>query len=361
MDRQIHVTQSFAPDISTFESFTDTIIKSRIFTNNGPLCRKLERELSVYLGADYLSLCSNGTRGLEIALHAVQAAGKTIITTPFSYVATVSAALWIGCRILFADIDEKTLAIDPKCVAALMNEDVAAIIPVNIYGHPCDAQAIRDIAGPKPVIYDAAQAFGAVQNGKSLFLGGDLAVGSFHATKVFHTFEGGCIISRSREMHEKINLLRAFGHSGDSHFCLGTNAKISEIHAACGLAMLDRAKENIRLRGEKSRLYDEILSFSHFRKPVLPAAFQSNNGYYPIVFDSENMLLKVMEKLAEIQVFPRRYFYPSLNTLPYLKYQSCPVSESIAKCALCLPLFAELPERKLEQIADIVNRICRNA
>lgn len=361
MDQSVYVTQSFAPDTSKLKSHVDDIVKSRIFTNNGPRCRELEHELSMYLGVEYLSLCSNGTRGLEMALHAVQAAGKTIITTPFSYVATISAALWVGCRILFADIDEETLTINPECIARLMSENVAAIVPVDIYGYPCDVRAIRDIAGPKPVIYDAAQAFGARQNGRSLFQDGDLAVGSFHATKVFHTFEGGCIVSHSREMQEKVNLLRAFGHRGDSHFCLGTNAKISEIHAACGLVMLDSTSENIRLRGEKSQLYDECLSFSHFRKPVVPAAFQSNNGYYPVIFDSEKLLLKVMAKLAEIHIFPRRYFYPSLNTLPYLEYQSCPVSESTSGRAMCLPLFAELSEDQLWRIGEVINRVCHNA
>lgn len=360
MKDAIYVTKSIKPDPEEFSGYMARIIEDRVFTNNGPKCGLLEEKLGGLVQSPFIALCANGTLGLEIALHAAGLAGKKIITTPFSYVATVSAPLWVGCDVVFADIDEENLSIDPARIADLLDDDVAGVLAVNVYGHPCDYEAIRQVLPTgKPVIYDAAQAFGASLHGKSLLSFGDMAVCSFHATKPFHTFEGGCVVCHDAETLEKLRLLRAFGHAGDEHVCLGINAKLSEAHAAMGLAILPVFEKERAKREKISKMYDVLLRGANIRIPVVPAGFYSNYTYYPVIFDSESALLGAMKHLAGLNIHPRRYFYPSLNTLPYVHGNHCPISESVSRRVLCLPLYGDLPEGDVEKVAEVVDEISK--
>lgn len=359
MANKYNVTKALLPLAEEFQEYTGEIFASHILTNNGPMVIRLENSLKEFLDADWLLSCSNGTIAIELALHASGAAGKRVITTPFTYVATASAPLWIGCEVIFADIDEETLAIDPKKIAALLTKNTAAILPVDIYGHACDFKAIAEVAGEIPVIYDAAQAFGAKLGGKSLFSFGDFATCSLHATKVFHTFEGGFIVCHSAEALNKLSLLRAFGHIGDNHICLGVNGKMSEIHAAMGLALLRDYEKHRHKREKISLLYDSLLNWTQLRKPAVLPDFYSNYAYYPVIFESESILSNVVKKLGACNIFPRRYFFPSLTTLPYIKTNPCPIAESVAKRVLCLPLYSSLPEEIVAQTAEIVNEANR--
>lgn len=356
MAERINVTRAILPRQETFANHVTDIFESRVLTNNGKQVLALEKALRSFLHAPQLLLCTNGTIALELCLHAVKAAGHPIITTPFTYVATASAALWIGCKVVFADIDPETLAIDPAQIAKRLTKETGAIIPVDIYGHPCDFKKIESAASGLPVIYDAAQAFGAAFKGKSLFNFGNYATCSLHATKALHTFEGGFVVCKTKEEYDKLVLLRAFGHRGDNHFSPGTNAKMSEIHAAMGLSLLGDFEAHLWQRKQLCELYDQLLNWQKLRKPAVPPGFSSNYAYYPVIFESEKILQKVMNKLAKKDIYPRRYFYPALTTLPYLKGQSCPIAEDIAKRVLCLPLYSGLADETAEKIADMVNK-----
>lgn len=362
MGKKYNVTESIAPEREDFIPQAEEILERRQFTNNGPVCQRLEQKLAELIGTPNIALCANGTLGLEIAIHAAGLAGSTVITTPFTYVATVSALLWTGCKVIFADIDEESLCISPASVKERMTQDVRGLMPVNVYGHPCDDPAIEKIALENSpacrVIYDAAQAFGASLNGRPLLRHGDFAVCSFHATKVFHTFEGGAVVSRTEEGLQKLRLLRAFGHINDEHYCAGINAKMSEIHAAMGIAQLKNFEKHRQLRKRLTEIYNELLAGADLRFPRTPAGFHSNYSYYPVIFNTERALLAACDALMEQDIIPRRYFYPSLTKLPYLPGQSCPVAESVAPRVMCLPLHSGLPLEIVEITAAIVRKNC---
>lgn len=358
---RINVTRSIMPRPGEYEELTRNILASHVLTNNGPTTVALEGRIAKFLGLEEIALCANGTVGIEIALHAAGCAGKKIITTPFTYVATASAAMWVGCDVIFADIDADTLCLSPTCVREKMAADIVGVMPVNIYGHCCDDMQIRNACGDAPIIYDAAQAFGAKLNGRSLLDFGDFAVCSLHATKVFHTVEGGFVVCHNIEDQAKLRLLRAFGHINDKHFCLGINAKISELHAAMGLCVLERFNEQLAARRSIDEFYRSELKPGPFRYPATPSGFESNYGYFPVVLDNEELLLRMKQKLSEANIFPRRYFYPALTTLPYVRNQSCPVAEDISRRVLCLPIYGDLAIREAEKIAHIFNRTMTGA
>lgn len=364
MAEKINVTQSTLPDRTLFHSLLDKILDSHCFTNNGPRCVEFEKRLASFLqvGSNDLTLCANGTLGLEIAVHAANASAKRVITTPFTYVATVTAPLWVGCRVDFADIDPETLCIDPSRVAERLESDTAAVIPVNIYGHPCEDAALRAVCGEVPIIYDGAQAYGAELDGRSLLDYGDLAVCSLHATKVLHSVEGGFVVSHSSHMRTRLCLLRAFGHDKDDFHTLGINAKMSEIHAAMGLALLRDFQRNLEARKKIDAIYRALLDASRMRFPVTPPGFKPNYGYFPVIFENEKTALNVLAALGARDIHPRRYFFPALTEVPYLnpRQQKCPVAEDIAKRVLSLPLYSTLPEDMAETIAGIVNRTVRS-
>lgn len=355
----IYVTRSTIPDAAEYNTYVERIFSSRHLTNHGKCVNGLEARLSAYLNVPHIALCANGTLALQLALRAAGLAGKEVITSPFSYVATVSSLLWEGCTPVFADIDEETLCLDPRNLPDKITSNTAGLLPVHIYGNLCDVETLEAIAQEArlTIVYDAAQCFGSSHNGRSVLDYGDFAACSLHATKIFHTTEGGCIVARSPEKLKILRLLRACGHSGDTHICLGTNAKLSELHAAVGLCLLDHVADNIAGRKAVSLMYDVLLPAHGLRRPILRKGLTYNHAYYPVIFETEKSLLRVAKRLNQESIFPRRYFYPALNTLPYLSgYQPCPVAESVAKRALCLPLYAELPETEVERICTIVRR-----
>jgi len=362
IDEPVFVTRALVPDPHEYSEYIKKIFTSRYMTNDGDCVRGLEKELTAHLSIPYLALCSNGTLALQLALHAAGIAGKRVITTPFSYVATVSALLWAGCTPVFADIDEETLCMDPQQLADALsrNADICGILPVHIYGNICDVNPIEKLGKDAglPVIYDAAQSFGSEYQGRSVLDYGDFAVCSFHATKIFHTGEGGAVIAHTEEQLQALQLLRAGGHIGDTHIRMGTNAKLSELHAALGLCLLHKTADNIAGRKAVSAAYDALLPERGIQRPKLKPGLTYNYAYYPVIFDSEAVVLRVMDALRRENIFPRRYFFPALNTLPYLpERQSCPVAENVAPRVLCLPLYAELEENTVEKIAAIIKSI----
>ncbi len=355
----INVTKTYLPP---FDEYTARLKKSwdkGWITNNGDLVQELEGKLRSYLQVENLLFTCNGTIPLQMALKALSIT-KEVITTPFSYVATTNAILWEGCTPVFVDIDPLTLCIDTSKIEEAITENTQAILATHVFGIPCDIEAIDEIAKKYDlrVIYDAAHAFGCTYKGKSLLSYGDISTCSFHATKVFHTVEGGCIITNQAEEHRQLNLQRSFGHVGDEYYLVGINAKNSEMHAAMGLCILPRLSEIINARKKVFETYNSLLDFKKIDIPVFDRNLQYNYSYYPVIFQSETTLQKVKAKLLTHGISTRRYFYPSLNQLPFLgKTQLCPTSEDISKKVLSLPLFAELQEDDVKCIANIINEI----
>lgn len=355
----INVTKTYLPDFDQYVSYLRKIWDKALLTNNGPLAQELEQELKEYLNVDHLYFCGNGTIVLQMALKLLDEPGE-IITTPFSYVATTNVILWENCTPVFVDIDPKTYCIDPKLIEASITEKTRAILATHVYGNACDVEAIGAIAKKHnlTVIYDGAHAFGAVLNGRSLLSYGDFSTCSFHATKLFHTVEGGAIIANDAKWHDKLHLLRAFGHRGDDYYFVGINGKNSEIHAAMGLCNLPLVPQLIAARKAVCDLYTELLNWNYLEAPKWVDGLVRNYSYYPVVFESESKTLAVRDFLVKNEITPRRYFYPSLNKLPFLKdAESCPVSEDISLRVLCLPLHAELSHEDVRRISELINQI----
>ena len=355
----VYVTKATVPDPSEYVAYITRLLDSRQLTNMGKLAILLEQRLCTFLNVPRFALCTNGTLALQLALRAAHLTGKEVITTPFSYVASLSALLWEGCVPVFVDIDEETLCMDPAKAENVISNETGAILPVHIYGAPCDIESIATLAEKfgLTTIYDAAQAFGTLYNGKSLLTYGDFSTASFHATKVFHTVEGGGIVCNTAEADQQIRLFRSFGHIGDTHYTLGINAKITEPHAAMGLCLLDRVPENIAGRKRISLAYDALLPVHGVRKPLQRPGTMYNHAYYPIIFENAEVMQRSLACMNRENIFPRRYFYPALNTLPYLSTRTnCPLAESISSRILCLPLYAELEERIVERIMRIIQK-----
>lgn len=353
----IQVTKTFLPD---FDAYTQTLKRSwdkAWITNNGELVRELEDKLKAYLGIENLYFTNNGTIVLQMALKALGIT-KEVITTPFSYVATTNAILWENATPIFSDIHPVNFCIDADKIERKINENTQAILATHVYGYPCDVEKIEQLALKYniKVIYDAAHAFGAKYKGKSLLKFGDISTCSFHATKLFHTVEGGCIVTNDEMLSRKLMLYRQFGHVYDDYFDIGINAKSSEFHAAMGLCVLPHIHDIIEARKNISGIYDSHLNKTAISRPhPIEPNFEYNYAYYPIVFKSEEILLKVKKSLEEAQIFTRRYFYPSLNKLPFVPYQPCEVSEDISLRVLCLPLYYDLAGEDAQKICTIIN------
>ncbi len=340
----IPVTQTFLPPIEEYTKYLTQLWDSKWLTNRGVLVKDLEEKLIDYLSVKNLLIVSNGTIALQIAIKALELRGE-IITTPFSYVATVSSIVWENCQPVFVDIDKDFLTIDETKIEEAITEKTSAILATHVYGNPCNVEVIEEIAKRHnlKVIYDAAHCFGVKYKGESILNWGDTSTLSFHSTKLFHTGEGGAIVCRDEELAHKVFYHHNFGHKGTEDFYgLGINGKISELHGAMGLAVFQYIDEILAKRKKLSINYDELLKDKNIRKPKLRKDTEYNYSYYPIIFESENELLKVKDKLNANDIFPRRYFYPSLNKLPYLKDSQLSVSEYISRRVLCLPLFYDL-------------------
>lgn len=352
----INVTKTFLPPIDEYFDKIKTIWESNWITNQGPLAGELESKLKEYLGVKNLLLVSNGTIALQIAIKALELKNE-IITTPYSYVATTSSILWENCTPVFCDIEDKTFCIDADKIENLITDKTTGILATNVYGFPCDYEKIKTIADKHglKVIYDGAHSFGVKINGDSVFNFGDISTVSFHATKLFHTIEGGAIITNDEKLSAKMFLYRAFGHLDDDHYSVGINGRTSEFNAAMGLCNLPRINDFINRRKDINILYRRLLSNSGLKFPVIPDNTEYNYSYFPVIFKSEEQMLFIKDKLSENNINTRRYFYPSLNKLPYLKGNSCPLSESTAKRVLCLPLYYELSNEEVEFISNIIS------
>ena len=355
----INVTKTFLPDREEYIKYVHQIWDRVQLTNNGPLLQELESRLKNYLGVDDLYFCGNGTIVLQIALK-VLGITKEVITTPFSYCATTNSILWENCKPVFVDIDRETFNLDPALIEAAITPDTQAIMATHVYGNPCAVEAIEKIARKHSlkVIYDAAHAFGVKHQGRSLLAYGDLSTCSFHATKVFHTTEGGALVSNHPELHEKLHLLRAFGHRGDEEYLYaGINGKNSEFHAAMGLCNLPHVPAIIAARKVVFGQYDAQLDWDKLVKPKIDPSIEYNYAYYPVVFESHDVMRQVQAALLENKIAPRRYFYPSLNTLSFVpEYYACPVSEDISSRVLSLPLYVGQPAEEIATISRLINQ-----
>jgi dTDP-4-amino-4,6-dideoxygalactose transaminase len=355
----INVTKTFFPPILEYSAQLERIWKNEWLTNRGQLTVELEEKLKAYLGIGNIIIMNNGTLPLQISLKNIAKNGE-VITTPFSYVATTSSILWENCTPVFVDIDKDSLTIDVAKIESAINDRTTCILATHVFGNPCDIEEIEKIAKKYDikVIYDAAHCFGVKYNGKSIFEYGDISTCSFHATKLFHTGEGGALFCNDVNLRFKLYYSHNFGHNGPVDFYgLGINAKISELQSAMGLAVLPHMEEILNRRKEVVNQYDSLLNFNQYEKIKIREKTIWNFSYYPIICSNEQQLLNIQEKLNNFNIFPRRYFYPSLNTLKFIGTKfSCPISENISNRILCLPLSHDLKKVDIELISKIVSK-----
>ncbi|HMP98976.1 MAG TPA: DegT/DnrJ/EryC1/StrS family aminotransferase [Cyclobacteriaceae bacterium] len=354
----IPVTKPFLPPKEEYDAYLQGIWQRNWLTNNGPLVNELELKLKEYLQVPHMLYLSNGTIALQIAIKALGLKGE-VITTPFSYVATTSSIVWEGCSPVFVDIDPQTLNIDPNKIEAAITPRTSGIVATHVYGNPCDVEAINVIAKKHKlkVIYDGAHAFGVKYKGKSIFNYGDVSTASFHATKLYHTVEGGAVVTQDPELLKKLSFMRNFGHEGPDHFAeLGINGKNSEFHAAMGLVNVKYIESIVSRRRELVAYYSQKLEPLALQRPQLKTDTVYNYGYYPVLFNNEGDLLAVMRQLELNKIYARRYFYPSLATLPYVSSNDLPVTENIASRVICLPMYYDLSFEEIDFIVRIITR-----
>lgn len=353
----ITVTKTFLPPIEEYTKQLQRAWQNRWLTNRGPLLIELEEKLKEKLNTPHILVVNNGTIPLQIALKLLGKEGE-IITTPFSYVATTSAIVWENCTPVFVDIHPEYFTIDETKIEAAITSKTTAILATHVFGNPCHVEEIERIATKHnlKVIYDAAHCFGVTYKKESLFNFGDVSTCSFHATKIFHTGEGGAFFTKDKELQHQLFYSHNFGHNGPSEFYgVGINAKISELQAAMGLAVLPHFDFVLKERKKVVDYYLKKLNFNKLQTIKIRKETEWNYCYFPIIFESEKQLLKTQAVLNQSQIFPRRYFYPSLNQLEYVNYSKCPVSESIASRVMCLPLYDGLAESDLESIISGIN------
>ncbi len=353
----INVTKTYLPKVDKYKAYVDRIFQSGWLTNNGEFVVQLQERLKEYLGVKNLILVSNGTLALQIAYKALELNGE-VLTTPFSFVATTSSLIWEGLEPRFVDINENTFNMDYTKISPLISKKTSAIVPVHVFGNACNIEEIQKIAEMNnlKVVYDAAHAFGVKYKGKSVLSYGDISTLSFHSTKIFHAIEGGAIIVNNDDLYEKIKLMINFGISGPDRIdCLGINCKMNEFQAAMGLCVLDDMERIMGKRGKVYNYYRENLSDElQFQKQNEYST--QNYAYFPVVFDSEVTLFQVKEYLSKNKINTRRYFYPSLEQLPYIKrLQKMPISNDISKRILCLPMYDSIRIDELDKIISIVN------
>lgn len=354
----IPVTKTYFPSLEKYNSKLEKVWENQWLTNRGELVRELEDKLKSYLEVPNITLTANGTLPIQIALKVLGNQGE-IITTPFSYVATTSSIIWENCKPVFVDIHPEYLTIDESKIENAITERTTAILATHVFGNPCDVIKIEKLAKKYnlKVIYDAAHCFGVEFNGESIFNFGDVSTCSFHATKLFHTGEGGAIFCSDKELHNELFYHHNFGHNGPVDFHgVGINAKMSELQGAMGLCILPEMAKIIKSREEVVNFYNYKLNFEKLDKLKIRKGVKWNCSYYPIIFENEEILQRVLKRLSEDDIFPRRYFYPSLNTLNYITYEEMPISESIAKRVICLPLYVGLKTSELIKITEIINK-----
>ena len=356
--KQINVTKTFLPPKEEYDQVVSQAWESGWITNHGPLVKELENQLKAYFDVDYFLFLNNGTNALQVAIKALNLSGK-VLTTPFSYVATTSSLVWENCEPVFIDIDRSTFNMDVAALESHISDDVSAIMATHVFGNPCDVEEIEKIAQKYgiPVIYDAAHCFGTRYKNKSVLKWGTISTLSFHATKLFHTVEGGGVVSNSNDLYHKMSYLRNFGHNGPEDFWgLGINGKNSEFHAAMGLCLFNHLETIFAKRKERFEYYKQKLIGNELTYQKIGDDVDYNYAYFPVVFSNPEIREKVQENLAEMNVISRRYFYPSLNNLPYVNYVNMPNAEYIADRILCLPFYPDLELPDIDLITGVINR-----
>jgi len=366
MSKKIYVTQPSLPPLDKFVNYLEKIWGSKWLTNNGEFHQQFEAVLSDYLGVKHISLFTNGTLALVVGLQALRISGE-VITTPYSFVATTHALHWNGITPVFCDIEEKNFNINPDKIEALITPKTTAILPVHVYGYPCNVEKIQKIADTYGlrVIYDAAHAFSVKLNNNSIANYGDLSILSFHATKIFNTFEGGAIVTNDDKLKQRIDFLKNFGFADEiTVVAPGINAKMSEFQAALGLLQLDNIDDEIKRRREIVNFYREKLTgvkgikfYNDFKN------VKHNYGYFPVLIDQNeygSSRDKVYSKLKQNDIFARRYFYPLISQfptyrgLPSASAGNLPVAEKITKQILCLPVYVNLNKNDIIRIVSLL-------
>lgn len=362
----IFVTQPYLPSLSEFVPYLEKIWDSHVLTNGGPMHQQLERALGEYLGVEHIALFNNGTVALLTALQALRISGE-VITTPYSFVATAHSLLWNGLKPVFVDIDPVTLNMDPAKIEAAITPQTTAIMPVHCYGTPCDVDAIQKIADiyNLKVIYDAAHAFGVCRDDGSILRHGDLSVLSFHATKVFNTFEGGAIVCPDVKTKQRIDQLKNFGFVDEvTVVAPGINGKMSEINAAFGLLQLQHMdKVMARRRDIDARYRQGLKGIQGLQVVDESSATTANYSYFPILINGDYPISRdaLYQCLKDHGVFARRYFYPLISEfpmyrgLPSAKPSNLPVATDIANKVLCLPIYPALSDLDVERVIDLLN------
>lgn len=352
----INVTKTYLPNKKKYKKYIDEIYKNGWITNQGPLVQKLEKKLAEYLGVKNIVLVSSGTSALEIAYRTLDIKGS-VITTPFSFVATTSSLITNGLQPIFTDIDANTLNIQVENIQKNIRKDTQAIVPVHVFGNACEIDKITEIAKSNglKVIYDAAHSFDVRYKGGSILNYGDISTLSFHATKLFHTIEGGALIINDDSLVEKARYLINFGIKDSETIPeLGTNAKMNEFEAAMGLSVLDDIHLIQESRAKICMRYSRELN-GLLQLPEQNIESSKNFSYYPVIFKTEKKLLRVQSALNKESIYPRRYFVNSLDSLPYIKpKQFCKNSRDISTRIMCLPLYPELTEVEQKKIIEII-------
>ncbi len=366
--KTITVTSPLLPNLKDFEKYLEDIWNRKWLTNNGHYHKELEDALAKYLDVQYLSLFTNGTLPLITALQAMQINGE-VITTPYSFVATTHSIWWNNLKPVFVDVEEETGNINPEKIEAAIKPNTTAIMPVHVYGNPCNTKRIQEIAeiyGLK-VIYDAAHAFGVTVNGKSILQNGDMSTLSFHATKVYNTIEGGALVCSDKTTKERIDYLKNFGFADEvTVVAPGINSKMDEIRSAYGLLNLKQVDEAIAKRKHVAELYRSALKdipgirfFSDIK------GVRHNYSYFPI-FITENEYGMTRDalyaKLKEKNILTRRYFYPLISNFPVYrdlessKPENLPIATKLAEQVLCLPIYADLIDNEVERVLEIIKK-----
>lgn len=353
----IPIIKPFLPPLEDYKKYLDDIWNSKWLTNMGPLAENLEKELEDYLKVENLLFVTSGTVALQMAIKALDLKGE-IITTPYSFVATTSSIAWVGCKPVFVDIDKETLNIDPKQIESAITPHTTGILATHIYGNPCDVLAIEKIAKKHnlKVIYDGAHAFGVEVNGTSIFEYGDISICSLHATKYYHSVEGGLVITKDKALLKKLTYIRNFGFNGNDAFDgLGINGKNSELHAAMGLVNLKWISKIFEKRKLLTETYNKELQYFNAAKPTWKINATLNYAFYPLIFDTDELMHKCILKLEENKIHTRRYFYPSLaSSMPYLEVQRLKVTDCIIKRIVCLPLYFDLSVEDIGLISGLL-------
>ena len=352
----IPVTKPFLPPQEAYNAYVNAIWNRNWLTNNGPVVQALEAKLKAYLNLDHFLFLNNGTIALQLAIQALKLEGE-IITTPFSFVATTSSIVWEQCQPVFVDIDALIYNIDASKIEAAITSKTSAILATHVFGNPCEVEQIQQIADKYQlkVIYDAAHCFGVQYKGKSILEYGDTSTISFHATKLFHTIEGGGVVVKNQEMEQCLRSLRNFGYNKTGEIeTLGINGKNSEFHAAMGLVNLDYTTTILAKRKSQYNYYLRNLQGNSFSFQQITIYTHYNYAYFPILFETEQALLEALLAFKAHKIYPRRYFHPALNQLAYTTSAGMPIAEHIANRILCLPLYHTLTRVSQDKICNIL-------